>query len=312
MDSVITLFTREYLDERDVGISVSRLNRIIEIQKLLVEQLNVLETMTALDFLDFRDYLYPASGFQSYQFRLIENRMGMDPGQRILYNREAYYAHLRDDHQELLKRSENEPSLHRVVEQWLERTPFLDFEGFHFWEVYRKAIDSMLEADRANIRANALVSAAEREAQLKEVSANEENFAIILDREKHDDLLKKGRRHLSHRATQAALLILLYRDEPVLHLPFRFLTALMDVDELFTTWRYRHALMAQRMIGNKLGTGGSTGYNYLKATVEKYKVFGDLVNLSTFLLPRSRLPQLPEHIRKSMGFRYTESHRPRS
>ena len=64
---------------------------------------------------------------------------------------------------------------------------------------------------------------------------------------------------------QAALLITLYRDQPVLQLPFRLLTALMDVDEPLTLWRYRHALMVQRMIGVKIGTGGSSGHDYLRA-----------------------------------------------
>jgi tryptophan 2,3-dioxygenase len=91
----------------------------------------------------------------------------------------------------------------------------------------------------------------------------------------------------------------------MLHLPFRLLMALMDIDELFTSWRSRHALMAQRMIGNKIGTGGSTGYGYLKATVDKHKVFSDLVNLSTFLIPRSSLPELPAHVRKNLGFHYS-------
>ena len=93
---------------------------------------------------------------------------------------------------------------------------------------------------------------------------------------------------------QAALLINLYRDEPILHLPFRFLSLLVDIDEQFTHWRYRHALMVQRMIGTKIGTGGSSGHGYLRKAAEKNKVFTDLVNLSTFLIPRSALPALPQ------------------
>src|SRR3546814_7892753 len=57
-----------------------------------------------------------------------------------------------------------------------------------------------------------------------------------------------GERRLSHRAFQAALFINLYRDEPALQEPFRLLTLLMDIEQGFTTWRYRHALMTQRMI----------------------------------------------------------------
>ncbi len=45
--------------------------------KLLIDQINILETMTPNDFLDFRGYLSTASGFQSLQFRLFENKLGL-------------------------------------------------------------------------------------------------------------------------------------------------------------------------------------------------------------------------------------------
>ena len=305
MDSVIDTFGKEYVDEKDVGIAVLRLERITEIQKLLIEQLRILETMTALDFLEFRDVLYPASGFQSAQFRLIENKLGMRPEQRLLFNKEAYYKHLSSEDQKVVQQSEQEPSLFQSIEKWLERTPFLDFHGFNFWSHYRSAVEDMLRSDREAILRNVHSSEEEKKQQLHELGANEENFLAMLDVQKHDELVSKGRRRLSHKATQAALLIELYRDEPILHLPFRLMTTLMNIDEQFTSWRYRHALMVHRMIGNKIGTGGSTGYNYLKATVDKYKVFSDLFNLSTFLIPRSRLPRLPEEVTRNLGFYYS-------
>ena len=67
LGSVIPLFEDKSLDERQMGIVVARLTRVTEIQRVLVDQLTILETMTPLDFLDFRDYLVPASGFQSIQ-----------------------------------------------------------------------------------------------------------------------------------------------------------------------------------------------------------------------------------------------------
>jgi len=307
LTSVISIFAKEYVEEKDVGIAVMRLTRITEIQKLLIDQLRVLETMTALDFLEFRDLLFPASGFQSVQFRLIENKLGMKPDQRLLYNKQAYYANLTPQHQELLQRSEHEPSIFEAIERWLERTPFLDFAGFKFWEHYRTAVERLLETDRRVILGNPHTSEDEKSKQSHELSINEDNFAALLDEAKHNELIARSRRRLSHKATQAALLIQLYRDEPILHLPFRLLTVLMDMDEAFTTWRYRHAQMAHRMIGTKLGTGGSTGYAYLKATVDKYKVFADLFNLSTFLIPRSSLPELPEEVKKNLGFYYSKS-----
>ena len=76
----------------------------------------------------------------------------------------------------------------------------------------------------------------------------------------------------------------------------------MDVDEYLTTWRYRHSLMVHRMIGIKLGTGGSSGYAYLRATAQQHKIYGDLFNLSTFIIPRSFLPPLPKAMKRRLSF----------
>src|SRR5438128_2154685 len=53
------------------------LRRIVEIEKLLIAQIHILETMTPISFLAFRDQLNPASGFQSMQFREIEFASGL-------------------------------------------------------------------------------------------------------------------------------------------------------------------------------------------------------------------------------------------
>jgi len=111
-------------------------------------------------------------------------------------------------------------------------------------------------------------------------------------------------RHLSRRALQAALLINLYRDEPILHLPFRLLALLADIERNFTTWRQRHAQMAMRMIGSRIGTGGTSGHEYLDRAAERHKVFSDLSALSSFFIPRSALPKLPPDVRRRMGFRF--------
>ncbi|HET9772671.1 MAG TPA: tryptophan 2,3-dioxygenase family protein, partial [Acidimicrobiia bacterium] len=75
LDGVLEVMGREVVAEKDMGEVVSRLMRITKIQRLFLDQLDVLETMTPLDFLEFRDVLIPASGFQSVQFRLIENKL---------------------------------------------------------------------------------------------------------------------------------------------------------------------------------------------------------------------------------------------
>jgi tryptophan 2,3-dioxygenase len=111
---------------------------------------------------------------------------------------------------------------------------------------------------------------------------------------------------MSLAAVQAALFITVYRDEPVLQLPFRLLTTLMDIEETLTLWRYRHALMVRRMIGVKVGTGGSSGYDYLKQTADRHQIFGDLFQLSNYLIPRSLIPPLPPAVKARMGFVYSE------
>ena len=95
---------------------------------------------------------------------------------------------------------------------------------------------------------------------------------------------------------------MLYRDEPILQTPFRLLTKLIDIDQSLNAWRYSHALLAQRMIGTKIGSGGSSGYKYLKRTLEKHSIFSDYANLSTYLIPKTALPPLPKSLKEELGY----------
>src|SRR5215204_4602620 len=83
LDRIQQDFGHEAMEDDRLGRIVHGLERIHEILKLLVHQLDVLETMTPLDFLDFRDLLNPASGFQSVQFRAIEIRLGVRSQDRL-------------------------------------------------------------------------------------------------------------------------------------------------------------------------------------------------------------------------------------
>lgn len=306
LDSVLGIFSADYIEERAIALATHQLQRITKIQHLLIEQIEVIETMTPLDFLEFRDYLLPASGFQSFQFRLIENKLGLSPEQRLAYQQASYWSRLSSEHQKLVQEAEQKPSMLNLIELWLERTPFLEFGNYEFWKEYRRAVDLLLQEDEESIRKNSFHSEEQKKVQLEELAKTRQHFDALLDGEKHRALVEKGHRHLSHRAIQAALLINLYRDEPMFQSPFLFLTALLMMDELWTTWRYRHSLMVYRMIGTKIGTGGSSGYGYLKATVEKHRVFGDFFQLSTYLIPRSALPPLPEDLRKRLNFYYSQ------
>jgi tryptophan 2,3-dioxygenase len=305
LDAVLATFRRSPVAEEDVGQAVLRLGRIVEIQRVLIQQVDVLETMTPLDFLDFRDDLIPASGFQSVQFRLIENELGMRRGDRIQILKAPYTSRFTPTDAARVEASETEPSLFDLIEGWLERTPFLAFGAFDFWREYRRAVDAMLANDRASIRNNPTLTEEEKATQLAGVEATASRFADVFEERAGGTESDSGNapgRHFSRRALQAALLINLYRDEPILHLPFRLLTLLTDVDRNFTTWRQRHAQMVMRMIGTRIGTGGSSGHEYLDRTAERHRVFADLSGLASFYIPRSALPRLPADVRSRMGF----------
>jgi tryptophan 2,3-dioxygenase len=304
LDAVLDVMGQDVVAEKDMGEVVSRLMRITRVQRLLTDQLEVLETMTPLDFLEFRDVLIPASGFQSVQFRLIENKLGLDTGHRLKIKGMPYTSVLTEEHAAAIEASEREPSLHDHLERWLRRTPFLSFGGFDFWRAYREAVHDMMARDRAVIEAHPQLDTEGRAAALVEFEAAQANFEAAFDANKWAELVRAGKRRLSHRAFLAALLINLYRDEPIFQLPFRFLTALVDIDEGFTAWRQRHALLAHRMIGGRIGTGGTSGHEYLAAAARRHRVFTDLFDLPTFFIPRSALPPLPPEVEEQMGFRY--------
>ena len=290
-----------------MGTIVARLQRIRALQDPMLQMISVLETMSPLDFLAFRDHLYPASGFQSLQWRLIENTLGLAPARRLAYGFKSYCSYLSPSDAAAAGSAEDSPtspSLFTLVERWLERCPLLQAGegGFSWWARYQAAVTAMLDADAAHVEGNASLSAAQRVAQREELAATRASFATLFDAAAHEALVRRGDRRLSHAATRAALLITLYCDEPLLTLPHRLLQLLVEIDEMFTAWRSRHASMVHRMLGVKMGTGGSSGFAYLKASAERHRVWGDLCDLATFLIPRAALPALPQPVRASLAF----------
>ena len=86
-----------------------------------------------MDFLDFRDLLAPASGFQSVQFRILEAKIGLKMDTR---HQNAYYKRqLRPEHIQAIKAMENQDSLLVLLDQWLKRIPFWDTEFWKDFEV---------------------------------------------------------------------------------------------------------------------------------------------------------------------------------
>jgi len=238
---------------------------------------------------------------------LIENYLGVRSEQRVKYN----FQHYRDvfrakHHQELIMASERNPSLLALLEKWLERTPGLEPGGFQFWELYKAGVqhwfaDQLAECEK-------IEGPEAKEQALAEYTKVKASFETILSPALHAQCMERGERRLSHRAMQGALMILFYRDMPRFSQPYQVLTLLMDIDSLLTKWRYNHVMLVQRMLGSKQGTGGSSGYMYLRSTIsDRYKVFLDLFNLSTWLIPRAYIPALPAEIRRRIGPNYIDA-----
>uniref|UniRef100_A0A6Q2XAM2 Tryptophan 2,3-dioxygenase n=1 Tax=Esox lucius TaxID=8010 RepID=A0A6Q2XAM2_ESOLU len=295
LDSVREIFISGHVrDERNMLKVNTRIHRIVMIFRLLVDQFAVLETMTALDFYDFREYLAPASGFQSLQFRLLENKIGVPDNLRVPYNRRHYRDNFKGHESEMLLSSEKEPCLLKLVEKWLERTPGLEEDGFNFWKKLEVNIFEGLSFEKNKIEHE--VIGPKTEEMMEELKKQRELFTSLFDVKIHEHLLSKGERRISYKALKGALMIYFYREEPRFQVPFQLLSNLMDIDTLMTKWRYNHVCMVHRMIGSKAGTGGSSGYHYLRSTVsDRYKVFVDLFNLATFLIPRHWMPKLDPH-----------------
>lgn len=303
LNSILETFNQDYVPESALSGVVQKLSRIKKIQPMLIQQFDVLETMTPMDFLEFRDLLIPASGFQSVQFREIEIKLGLGTGDRLNVDREFFLGRLSEKDKTKLGEPEAAPSLLKLVEKWLERVPFTQIKNFNFWQEYQKAVESILRDDEATIMQNsASLSDLQKKAQLENLEVTRSTFRSLFDEKAHNELIESKQRKLSQKAILNALFIMLYRDEPMMAQPFQVLTSMMDIDENFTTWRYRHALLAQRMLGTKIGTGGSSGHQYLKRAADNNRVFIDLFNLSTFLIPRSRLPVIPDDVKKQMNF----------
>lgn len=299
LDDVQTRLSAPVVNDNDMLPILSGLNRVVDILNLLVRQIDILETMTPQDFIDFREHLKTASGFQSWQFRLIETRLGLRRADRIPVFHDEFDAQLSADSRKFIRMAEDMPSLFELLDRWLARTPFVAMGSYKFGDQYKQAVHSLF-TEKENFA----------QAHLSGEALATENAALARGRQKFDGIFdeaayeESGQWRLSLKALQAALFITVYRDEPILQIPSRLLSLAMDVDELLAQWRYRHALMVQRMMGMSIGTGGSSGYGYLMETLEKHRIFTDLFALSTYLIPSRLRPALPQELRDKMAYRH--------
>ena len=205
----------EKLDGGDVLGAIRLIRRCIEIQRVLVSQVAVLETMTPMDFLAFRDNLMPASGFQSTQFREFEFACGLKDASFL-----NFFTDGTDEYGRLQKR------LH---------SPALPDAFFAL--LSRRGFDTPAKAENET-----------PETYHRRIAAL---MQIYQEAEKHYDL-------------------------------FLLAESLIEFDEAVILWRLRHVKMAERMIGSKVGTGGSEGVAYLQSTTAQ-KFFPEIWELRTYL-----------------------------
>lgn len=292
LEFVKKVFSKEKVDDNseDLNLCRHRLQRVTRILALLNQQVTILDTMTPMDFLEFRNLLTPASGFQSKQFRLIEATLGLKMEKRHqhdYYKRTNEGGFAANDFNEI-NSIEASATILQLINQWLERMPFFDekfwqdyvalypFAQLHpFWNDYRTIYkDSLTEREQHKLS----------------------DFDLQFIQEKQAD------GSFSDAAMRSALFIMLYRDFPVFQTSFQILDTLIEIDHWLAGWRHKHYVMVRRMIGMRVGTGNTSGAGYLEGSVQQHYIFKDLAAISTYLIERRKLPKLPDELIKALGF----------
>ena len=286
LSSIVEIFSQPKLNDNspDVFTILHRLKRVAAIWELAIHQVDVIETMTPLDFLDFRESLRPASGFQSYQFKMLEAIMGLKFDDR--HGKIFFEQHLKSDDKAMIAKIEQQPTLIELLNAWLERMPFFTPQ---YWP-------GIADSDKASDHPFWI----EYLEAYKATLGMEDNEGFNTFKKVMFESNDGGR--LSPEANRAALFILLYRDYPILQIPFQLLDTLISIDDHMSTWRTRHISLVRRMIGGRAGTGGSSGAHYLQESRDKHLIFNELASLNSFLIKRVNIPELPDDLIKRLGF----------
>ncbi len=297
LDSVLKLFERPHLQDEEMNIAVSRLKRMVSIQRLMIRQFDVLETMSPSDFLSFRDFLIPASGFQSAQFKLIEKKLGI-----VLSNAHKDYSLSVLNPNDLKKINQEEGTLLSGISEWLARNPFANMDGYSFEKEYKKAIEHFLDSEMKTIQNHPLLTPEKMQEESKRLEMFRKNLECLFDDKLYDQEMVEGKKRLSRKAFLSALFVRLYRHFAILQMPYQILDLLIDINEHHVRWKQRHLLIIQRMIGLKMGTGGTSGRDFLENTIRQSNVFSDLIEMPSYMLGKKYVPTLPKEITKKLGY----------
>ena len=286
-----SLLLKPHVAESSIPAIVHHLERVSEIFRLLADQWKVMETLSPQDFLAFRDRLGTSSGFESWQLRELEVLLGLQQEQRVggmdplkhmqtLHNEGKVSPQAMAD----FEATHGAPSLNDALAAWLARTPIHgsspDAGGDH--EVVQRYIEhhlqSMTEHGEQVIHHMVAIGHGTEATIRPRIQAGIDAAKAFL--------LPDGE---PHRGRAGLLFIESYRDLPLLSWPRRLVDSFVELEQSMLLFRTHHARMVERMIGRRMGTGGSSGVDYLDATT-KYRVFVDLWAVRTLLVKQEALP----------------------
>ncbi len=298
---------------------VHHLRRVTTILRLAVSQFEVMETLTPQDFLAFRDKLVPASGFQSFQMRVLEVLLGVDMQTRVRYGTIDPIAHIEKlaEHSpssrtalQALRQAMQETTLRQALHEWLYRTPirgsgpddpgdeqvvdsfvtdYLDrIADVHARQARELPLAPGVDPDKVASRFAGMTAAARAFLQATDAAADAQVAALV--DAGSDEAAARGR---IRRIRAGLVFIESYRSLPLLAWPRLLIDTIVDAEEQLVLWRHRHARMVERVIGRRIGTGGSSGVDYLDQTTGM-RVFTELWTVRTLLLPRHELPPLDD------------------
>jgi len=288
--------------EDHIPYVVHHLRRVSEILKLAVQQWSVMETLTPQDFLAFRDKLSPASGFQSFQMRELEILLGTTEQARARYGDVEPVRHIMEKAKgsrggdlavSRLEKVQRELSLRGSLHDWLYRTPIQgsspdtandDEVVAAFLQDYLAAQDGQQESQMKRLLAHGIATPEALQARFLDTRESSQRFLLAED-------VDAAARQKTRRVRAALLFIESYRNLPLLAWPRLLIDTVVEVEEQFVLWRHRHARMTERTIGRRVGTGGSSGVDYLDRAAQG-RIFPELWAVRTLLLPADFLPPL--------------------
>jgi tryptophan 2,3-dioxygenase len=289
--------------EENVPYVVHHLRRVNAILELAVDQFRVMETLTPQDFLAFRDKLISASGFQSFQMREIEIVLGLEDAQRLKYAGTDPLDHISGLAKgspggklavERIARARNEQTLRAALHDWIYRTPIQGSSPEHPGDaraVERFLVDYFAAMQRSNAEKvermiGALGSAEAIRAKMADAESAARSFLFAEE-------APEAERQRLRRIRAGVLFIESYRELPLLAWPRLLIDTIVELEEQLVLWRTRHARMVERIIGRRVGTGGSSGVDYLDQTT-RYRIFDELWAVRTILLQKEALPALDQ------------------